>query len=73
MTWTNYQGWNWPAMGGTMILVLGAVLALAIWAVRTSSGPRRGSDSAMDTVRQRLAPGQISQEEFGRTRKTLQG
>ena len=62
--------WLW--MGLLMVLFWGAIVAIVVFAVR-SFRPNRGDDVAMDTLRRRLAAGEISQEEFEKTRRILQG
>ena len=61
--------WMW--MGLLMVVFWGAVAALVVYAVR-SFRPGSGGDSAMDTLRRRLAAGEISQEEFEKTKRLLQ-
>ena len=72
MMW-NYGGDAWSGlwMAVVAILFLGGLLLLGVWAVRASAGSGRGGDAAMDTLRKRLASGEISQEEFDKTRKAL--
>jgi uncharacterized membrane protein len=74
MMW--YWGYNngWP-MAGLVIMVLfwAGFFVLAGWIIRTYGRPHRSADSAIDTLRQRLAAGQITAEEFEQTRKVLQG
>ena len=62
--------WVWMTL---LMLVIGAaIVALIVAAVRSfQQGP--GPDVAMDTLRRRLAAGEIDQEEFERTRRVLQG
>ena len=73
MMWGYYVGWNWIWMGSVMLLVWGAVIALLIWGVRSFSGSRQSGDPAIETLRRRLAAGEISQDEFDRTKRILQG
>ena len=72
MMWGYYDGWSWLWMATMMILFWGGIIALAIFAVRALTGSRSG-DQALDVLRRRLASGEITQEEFERTRKALQG
>jgi putative membrane protein len=72
MMWGYYDGWSWLWMAAMMILIWGGVITLAIVVVRAITGPR-GGDQAVDVLRRRLAAGEISQEEFEKIRKTLQG
>jgi len=65
------SGWVW--MGFAMLLVWSAVIGFVIICVRALAGPRTAnSDAALETLRQRLASGQISAEEFEKTRQMLQ-
>lgn len=73
MMWGYYDGWNWLWMGGMMLLFWGGVIALVIWGVRSLSGPRHSGDPAVETLRRRLAAGEISQDEFDKTKRILQG
>ena len=71
MMWGYYDGWSWLWMAAIMVLFWGGIIAVAIYAIRAFTGPR-GNDPAMDLLRRRLAAGEISQEEFEKTRKALQ-
>ena len=72
MMWGYYDGWSWLLMAATMLLFWGGIAALIVFAIRAFTGPK-GTDPAMDTLRRRLASGEISQEEFEKTRRVLQG
>ena len=72
MMWGYYGGWSWLFMAATMLLFWGGLGALIVFAIRAFTGPR-GGDQAMDVLRRRLASGEISQEEFEKTRRALQG
>lgn len=72
MMWGYTDGWITLWMGVMMVLFWSGIIALAIYAVRAFGG-RGGNDPAMDLLRRRLAGGEISQEEFEKTRKALQG
>jgi putative membrane protein len=71
------RGIDWPVwiIGIlTMLIFWGGLAALVVLLVRTLGGPRQAQpDGAMDTLRRRLAAGEITQEEFERIRKVLQG
>ncbi len=72
MMWGYYDGWSMVWMAAMMILFWGGVIALVAYGIRAfASG--KGGDPAMDTLRRRLASGDISQEDFDKTRKALQG
>lgn len=73
MMWPYYggDGWSWLWGAGMMVLFLGGVIILGFWAIRSLSSPRQTGDSAMETLRRRLASGEISQEDFEKTKKAL--
>lgn len=73
MMWGYYDGWNWLWMGGMMLLFWGGVIALVIWGVRAFTVPRSIGDPAIETLRRRLAAGELSQDEFDKTKRILQG
>ncbi len=73
MMWGYTDGSAWLWMMPMMLLFWGGVIALVIFVVRAFSGPRSSGDPAMARLRQRLATGQISQEEFDKTKQILQG
>jgi putative membrane protein len=72
MMWGYTDGWSWLWMSGMMVLFWGGIIALAIVVIRGISGPR-GGDQAVEVLRRRLAAGEISQDEFEKVRKALQG
>ena len=63
-------GWFWMTIVG-MLLFWGGVVALVLWLVRRSSPSQRTEDAALDILRRRLAAGEITLEDFERTRKAL--
>jgi putative membrane protein len=65
-------GWNWLWMTLMMVIFWGGVITVAVWAIRSGLGSRRGND-ALDVLRRRLAAGEISQEDFEKTKRILQG
>jgi putative membrane protein len=72
MMWGYYDGWNWLWMAPMMILFWGGIIALAFFVIRNSNGSR-SNDHAMDDLRRRFASGDITQDEFEKRRKALQG
>lgn len=72
MMWGYYDGWSWLWMAATMVLFWGGIIALAVFAIRAFTGPN-SNDQAMDVLRRRLAGGEMTQEEFEKTRRALQG
>jgi len=73
MMWGYYDGWSWIWMASTMVVFWGALIGVAIWAVRAFTRPRQDGDPAIAALRQRLATGQIGQDEYERIRKVIQG
>lgn len=73
MMWTYYNGWNALWLAGTMLLFLGVFITLVVWGIRAYTGPNHTGDQAMEALRWRLAAGQISAEEFERTKKVIKG
>lgn len=72
MWWYNGgDGWSWVWMAAVMALFLCGVILLGMWAVRGASGTKRTGDAAVDLLRRRLAAGEISPEDYEKTRKAL--
>ena len=63
-------GW-WIAMVFMMVIFWAAVIALAVWAVRSFAGSREDRKTPLDIARERLARGEISEEEFERIKRQL--
>jgi putative membrane protein len=72
MYWGYSDPWNWLLMAAMMVLFWGGVAALVVFVVRAVSA-QRGGNQALDVLRGRLASGEITQEEFEKTRRVLQG
>jgi putative membrane protein len=72
MMWGYFDGANWLWMAGMMVLFWGGIIVLAALAFRSLSGTK-SNDQALDLLRRRLAGGEITQDEFEKTRKALQG
>jgi putative membrane protein len=72
MMWGYYDGWNWFWMAPMMILLWGGIIALAFFVIRSLAGSR-SNDQAMGDLRRRFASGDITQDEFEKRRKALQG
>jgi uncharacterized membrane protein len=70
MMWGYYGGWLW--MLPSMLVFSVGLIALLFWVVRANGGSQSAADSAMETLRRRLAAGEISQDEFEKTRRLLQ-
>lgn len=71
--WSGTYGWPWPGVIWLLAVVLfwGGLIALLVWAVRSSAGPRGGRGTALETLRRRLAAGEITEEEYERIRRLL--
>jgi len=72
MMWGYYDGWSWLWMVLVMVLFWGGIGTLAVFVLRSFTGSKN-SDQAMDVLRRRFASGEITQDEFEKTRKALQG
>jgi putative membrane protein len=72
MMWGYFDGGNWLWMAGMMVLFWGGIIVLAIVAIRAFTGST-SNDPAMDVLQRRLAGGEITQDEFEKTRRALQG
>ena len=72
MMWGYNDGASWLWMAALMIVAIGVIIGLVVVAIRASAGPK-SNDQAADILRRRLAGGEITQEEFEKTRKALQG
>jgi uncharacterized membrane protein len=60
-------------MAPMMVLVWGGAIALLVLAVRSRTGARRGMDNSVEILRARLASGDITQDEFEKSKRLLQG
>jgi len=54
-----------------MVVTVGLIIGFVVFAIR-ATGPKR-NDQALSVLRQRLAAGEITQDDFEKTRKVLQG
>ena len=68
-TWMNQMWWM---MWIPSVLILGALVALGIWAVRRFSEPR-GDSSARRILAERFARGEIDADEFRSRLAALEG
>lgn len=72
MMWDYGDGaWGWLWMSATMLLFWGGVIVLAVWAIPSFAGLRQTGDAAIAVLGRRLAAGEITLEEFERTKKAL--
>jgi putative membrane protein len=74
--WSGYGGFGWPWPGLLWLIVAllfwAGLIALLVWAVRSSSGSRHAADTAGEVLRRRLAAGEISQDEYERIKRILE-
>jgi putative membrane protein len=57
-----------------MVIVIGGLILVVVWAVRTVGEPRTtSSSSALEVLKRRLAAGEITQDEYEKTRRILEG
>jgi putative membrane protein len=65
--------WMWILGSVMMVIVIGGLIVLVVWAVRAVGGPRPGSSiSALEVLKRRLAAGEITQDEYEKTRRLLE-
>lgn len=73
--WFGYGsfGWPWPGLIWLVAALLfwAGLIALLVWAVRSSTRPHRAPDTAGEVLRRRLAAGEISEEEYERIKQIL--
>lgn len=78
----NYFGGGYGYMGGFGFLLMFVFWGLVIWAIIAfvqsvsnnkgqDSGSSKNEDSAMKTLRERYAKGEVTQEQFEQMKKTL--
>lgn len=74
----DWNSWNWFFMALSMAVFWGVVIAAIVWAVNatrsnttTSSDALPGHRSARDTLDDRFARGEITEEEYRRSREAL--
>jgi putative membrane protein len=64
--------WMWILGSLMMVIFMGGLIILVVWAVKTIGGPRLGGfDTAIEVLKRRLAAGEITQDEYEKTRRTL--
>ena len=71
--WGSGYGWGMVLGGSLMMLLFWGGLALLIVLLVRGFGGTRQADNASETLRRRLAAGEITPEDYERTRKMLQG
>jgi uncharacterized membrane protein len=72
MMWPYYYDrWSWVWMVGMMVVFWVAVIVPVAWVIRSMS--RSHDNDAIAILRKRLAAGEISQDEYEKTKRLLQG
>ena len=66
---TGGMGWLWMSI--TMLLFWGVVTGLGVWVISALTGQKQAGDAAVESLRRRLAGGEITLEEFERAKKAL--
>ncbi len=73
--WEMHDGWGWWMLFGWAWFVLfwGGIVWLVAWSVSKVQGKSQngGSGGALDIAKQRLARGEISEEEYLRLKQHL--
>jgi putative membrane protein len=64
------SGWFW--MVPVMLLFWGGVIAAIVLVARALGAPRTKGDEALQTLRKRLAAGEISPDDYERMKRLLQ-
>jgi len=66
--------WMWILGSLMMVIVIGGIILLVVWGVRATGEPRSGtSSSALEVLKRRLAAGEITPDEYEKTRRLLEG
>ena len=73
MMWFGYEPAGWAWMVPVMVLFWVFVIAFVLLLVRAAAGRRDDRDDAMQTLRRRLAAGEITRDEYEQTRRVLFG
>jgi len=66
--------WMWILGSLMMLIIIGGFIFLVVWAVRAVGETRPGSsNTALDVLKRRLAAGEITPDEYEKTRRILVG
>jgi len=66
--------WMWILGSLMMVIVLGGTILLIVLVLRAVGGPGPDSpSSALDVLKRRLAAGEITQDQYEKTRRLLDG
>ena len=72
--WEMHDGWGWWMVFGWiwMVVFWGVVITLIVWAVnRIGTSPRSETRDPLDIAKERLAKGEIDEDEFRRLKEHL--
>jgi putative membrane protein len=65
--------WMWILGSLMMVIFMGGLIILVVWAVKTIGGPGTGgSANALEVLKRRLAAGEITPDEYEKTRRIIQ-
>lgn len=69
----DWSGWNWFFMALSMAVFWALVIGAIVWAIRATQGGSnsRSRGGARDALDDRFARGEISEEEYRRSRDAL--
>ena len=66
--------WMWVVGSLMMVLFWGGLILLFVWAVKVTRGHAEGSSAnAFEVLKRRFAAGEITQDEYDKTRRVLHG
>ena len=66
--WHGMGPWGWLMM----VAFWAVFVVLIVWAVRSTTTPRREEDTALRILDERLARGEIDREDYDERRKVLE-
>jgi putative membrane protein len=76
MMYYGGAGWmGWIGMGLAMVAFWGVIIFLVVWAIRSFSQPpaQTAAPTALNVLRERLARGEITPEEYAQRKQLIQG
>jgi uncharacterized membrane protein len=65
--------WMWILGSLMMVIVIGALILLVVWAVKIVGRPSPASNTPLDVLKRRLAAGEITHDEYENTRRLIEG
>jgi putative membrane protein len=76
MGFDGYDMSPWMLSLGSLMMVLfwGGLILLVVWVIRAKGGPSaNSSDRPQEVLKRRLAAGEITTDEYEKTRRVLEG